>query len=296
MNQAPCCYVGARVALATRHGKERVIGRALRHGLGARLLHLPDLDTDQLGSFCGTIPRRGDALTACRAKAELALRHGGTGLAIASEGSFGPHPELPMLAVGLELMLFLDTERQLSIAEQLLARRTNFSHWQASARELAAPEWPLPFQDWLLRVGFPSHALLVRAASSAAPATTVVKGIHSPEQLRRALLIAASASANGQICVETDMRAHCNPTRMASIRALSFQMMRRLRQHCPACQAPGWGLLKTIPGLPCAWCGAATPLTRRLLFGCSRCDYREEQPRSDRLTQADPGACPRCNP
>jgi hypothetical protein len=44
-------YADRPVALATRHGKQRVIGRALRHGLGARLLHLPELDTDQLASF-----------------------------------------------------------------------------------------------------------------------------------------------------------------------------------------------------------------------------------------------------
>ena len=47
----PHPYRGARVVLATRHGKQRVIGRALRHGLGAELVHLADLDTDQLGSF-----------------------------------------------------------------------------------------------------------------------------------------------------------------------------------------------------------------------------------------------------
>ena len=54
MPQISSPYAGERVALATRHGKQRVIGRSLRHGLGAELLHLPDIDTDALGSFCGT--------------------------------------------------------------------------------------------------------------------------------------------------------------------------------------------------------------------------------------------------
>jgi len=118
------CYAGQPVALATRHGKQRVIGRALRHGLGAELLHLPQIDTDRLGSFCGGVARQGTALEACIAKAELALAHAGTALAIASEGSFGPHPAVPLLPMGLEVMVFLDRERGLTIHEQLPTRRS----------------------------------------------------------------------------------------------------------------------------------------------------------------------------
>ena len=51
------------------------------------------------GDACGTVARRGTAHQACLAKAELALERGGTGLAIASEGSFGPHPAVPLLPV-----------------------------------------------------------------------------------------------------------------------------------------------------------------------------------------------------
>ncbi len=103
------------MALATRHGKERVIPRALRHGLGTTLLHLTAIDTDRLGSFCGTVERRGDTRQACIAKAHLAHMHGGCGLAIASEGSFGPHPAVPLLAVDLVCMVFLNSERDLLI-------------------------------------------------------------------------------------------------------------------------------------------------------------------------------------
>jgi len=94
-------YAGAWVALATLHRKEHVIGR--------------------LGSFCGAVARQGTALQACIAKAELALNAGGTGLAIASEGSFGPHPVVPLLPVGMEWMVFLDQGRGLTIQETLVA-------------------------------------------------------------------------------------------------------------------------------------------------------------------------------
>lgn len=224
-------YGNRPVALATRHGKQRVIAPALRHGLGASLLHLSHLDTDQLGSFCGTIARQGSALQACVAKAQLALHHGGSGLAIASEGCFGPHPLVSWLPVGVEMMVFLDADRQLTIAEELVASRTNFDHCRV------AP---------------------------------------GPDLQRRL--------------------APCNPTRMASIRRLSFRLVRRLRCLCPACQAPGWGRLESEPGLPCAGCGRPTELMLWEWFGCGRCDHRQRRPRSDGLGQADPGHCPRCNP
>lgn len=288
-------YVGQRVALATRHGKQRVIGRAVRHGLGADLVHLPEIDTDALGSFCGTQARRGTALEACIAKAELALNHGGTALAIASEGSFGPHPAVPLLPIGLELMVFLDRERGLTIVEQLQARRTNFAQRQVRADELSA-DGPSPeLTRWLSAVGFPSHALIVRPQGSG-PAATIHKGIRDPETLRAAIGAAAAEAPQGLAQLETDMRAHCNPTRTASIRQLSFRLVRRIASSCPSCQAPGWGPIDSLPGLPCGWCGQPTSLIRAEIHGCVRCDHRLERPRRDGLRQADPGHCPFCNP
>lgn len=294
-------YAGQPVALATRHGKQRVIGRALRHGLGAHLLHLPEIDTDQLGSFCGTTLRRGSALEACIAKAELALRHGGTALAIASEGSFGPHPAVPLLPIGLEVMVFLDRRRGLTIHEQLQARRTNFAQRRVTLEALQADVASSELQRWLHTVGFPSHGLIVRAAAdprAAKPgsATTIHKGIQSTEALLAAIRCAAAEAPTGEVQLETDMRAHCNPTRMASIRQLSFRLVRRIATPCPSCQAPGWGLIDVLPGLPCGWCGQPTALIRAESHGCVRCDHRQERPRRDGLRQADPGQCPFCNP
>lgn len=301
MPQRSSPYAGQRVALATRHGKQRVIGRALRHGLGAELVHLSDLDTDALGSFCGTVPRQGTALEACLAKAELALAHADTGLAIASEGSFGPHPAVPLLPVGLEVMVFLDRERGLTIHEQLQARRTNFAQRRVTLETLDAEDASAALQRWLDAVGFPGHGLIVRAvadrlAAKQADATTIHKGIHSLDVLVAAIRRAAAEAPQGVVQLETDMRAHCNPTRMASIRALSFRLVRRIATLCPACRAPGWGLTDTLPGLPCAWCGEPTALTRAEIHGCLRCDHRQESPRADGLIQADPGQCPFCNP
>lgn len=287
-------YSGVTVALATRHGKEKVIGRALRHGLGAELLHVRDVDTDALGTFCASVPRRGSALESCLAKAEAALAGGGTAFAIASEGSFGPHPQLPFLAAGMEWLVFLDRRRDLTIHEQGLARRTNFAH-----RLVAAPggDGPDPvFGRWLDQVGFPSHALMVRAHQGPAGVGGVEKGLNRWEALAPAIARAAAASGDGLALVETDMRAHCNPTRMAAIRQLAFRLVRRLANPCPACQTPGWGVVERRPGLPCGGCGLPTALTRALVWGCARCPHQEERPRPDGLPRADPGQCDWCNP
>ncbi|MFN9547244.1 MAG: DUF6671 family protein [Cyanobacteriota bacterium] len=287
-------YRGVTVALATRHGKERVIARALRHGLGAELLHVREVDTDALGTFCGGVPRQATALEACVAKAEAALAAGGTAHAIASEGSFGPHPHLPMLAVGMEWLVFLDRHRGLTIREQGLSDRTNFAHRLVGEAETSGPEPALG--KWLAQVGFPRHALMVRAHQERAGADGVEKGLRRWEDLQVAILRAAAASSDGLALVETDMRAHCNPTRMAAIRRLSFRLVRRLASPCPACHAPGWGVVEQRPGLPCADCGLPTTLTRALVWGCARCDHEEEKSRPDGLKRADPGRCDWCNP
>jgi len=289
-------YRAARIALATRHGKERVIGRAVRHGLGAELLHLPQIDTDQLGTFCGSVSRRGTALEACLAKARLALEQGGTGLAIASEGSFGPHPAVPLLPLGLEVMVFLDQERGLTIHEQLQARRTNFAQRRFRAQSLASAELTPELERWLTAVDFPSHALIVRPHAPDHGAALIRKGIHDRDALSAAIVAAAAEAPGGEVQLETDMRAHCNPTRMASIRQLSFRLVRRIATPCPSCQAPGWGLIASERGLPCGWCGLPTALTRAEIHGCVRCDHRRELPRRDGLRQADPAHCPHCNP
>ncbi len=298
MLSSPSVYAGQVVALATRHGKERVIGRALRWGLGAELLHVRTVDTDAFGSFCGTVPRQGDALQACIAKAEAALREGGTELAIASEGSFGPHPHLPFLAAGMECMVFLDQGRGLRLQEQLLARRTNFAHRLVAPEAQGGPDPEL--ERWLEQVGFPRHALIVRpqcsSASTGEPPGPVEKGLRRWEDLQPAIQRAAAASAEGLALVETDMRAHCNPTRMAAIRALAFRLVRRIASPCPACHSPGWGMVDQRSGLPCAACGRPTELVLAEVWGCPLCPHQEERPRRDQRLAADPGQCLWCNP
>lgn len=297
MGESFCCpdpgpFAGRKVSLATCHGKERLLARPFRRGLDLTVVLATGLDTDVFGTFSGERPRPADAPETCRRKAEAGMDHTGLDLGLASEGSFGPHPALPWLTVGSEWLTFVDRRSGLVIAERLLAPRTNFD------RRLVSPQDDI--QDWLRRVGFPSHALIARPHSGSGaddPAGgPLVKGIRTSGELARALELCAGASSDGHIWLETDMRAHGNPTRRLAIRTLAFRLVRRIASPCPACGAPGWGLREGLVGLPCGWCGQPTDRFRADVWGCVVCDHREEKPRQDGRRVADPGDCAWCNP
>ena len=217
-------YAGRRLCLTTRHGKQRALARPFAAGLGLQLDVCP-CDTDQLGTFSGEIARQGDALQTCRNKALLGLEATGLRLGLASEASFGPHPAAAMLAVGHELLLFIDRDRQLEVVEQRLELATNYRQIT-----LAAGDEPC---DWLAQVGFPRHAVIARSCGG----DVLCKGLRSPAALEQALQRCRAAAPEGRVLLETDMRAHLNPTRMASIRRLGFALVRRLRTACPAWEA-----------------------------------------------------------
>ena len=274
------------ICLTTRHGKERALARPFRLGLGLTVVSCP-CDTDQLGTFSGEVERPADALETCRRKAMLGLEQTGLRLGLASEGSFGPHPAAAMLPVGRELLLWLDLERGLEIVEQRLELRTNFD------QQVFGPD-----QDpssWLTRIGFPRHAVIARPASWT-PGAPLYKGLSTTTHLREAIAASRSADAQGRVRLETDMRAHLNPTRMASLRRLGVALVRRLRTPCPSCGAPGWGRVDTVAGLPCSWCGEPTAQTLQEIWACPQCKAKRLKPRGDGLVSADPGQCESCNP
>lgn len=268
-------YGGRRVSLATCHGKERALARPFRRGLGLTVVVATGFDTDQLGTFSGERSRPADAGQTCRQKAEAGRDHTGLDLGLASEGRFGPHPSFPWLAVNLEWLTFVDRRAGLVIADNLLADRTNFNH-----RVVAPGE---DIEDWLRRVGFPSHALIVRPhrwdASGEAP---VIKGVRTARALAEALDRCVGASCDGRARLETDMRAHCNPTRLGVIRTLAFRLVRRIARRCPACAAPGGhvglrGLRSPGGAAPAGWQAhgrSRRPSALQPLRGSGRGHYR----------------------
>ncbi|MFE1248690.1 DUF6671 family protein [Streptomyces sp. NPDC058766] len=284
-------YHGVKAAMATRHGKEQVVAPALATAVGIDLVLAKDVDTDQLGTFTGEIPRRlGTPVETAVRKAELALESTGLTCAVASEGSFGPHPMAPWLACGQEHLVFLDTERALRVTEQKTTE-TNFAHHTTSGLDQTT-------EAFLDSIGFGPHAVIVRPHTPAddTPTQPLYKGIQDRTRLRQTITECAAASACGRARLETDMRAHVNPTRMHQIGLLAGTLAARLATLCPACAAPGYGIVGRERGLPCKLCGTPTDWHRVVLYGCVLCPQHSTHPRADGLTHTDPAHCPSCNP
>ena len=278
-------YGGQRICLATHHGKERALAFPFAMGLGAKL-EVCDCDTDSLGTFSGEVQRLDDALSTCRSKAWIGLEQSGLGLGMASEASFGPHPAVPMLAVGQELLVFIDRARDLTVVEQRIEWRTNYAQ-----KRLKPGEDPIP---WLKQVGFPSHGVI--ASPSERADGPFFKDLTDPVVLQEALAACRRLDSQGQVWLATDMRAHRNPTRMRSIRRLGVELVRRLGSPCPGCGAPGWGVIDRQAGLPCRCCGTPTDLLAVEVWGCPSCEISAPRARRDGLEAADPQHCPWCNP
>jgi hypothetical protein len=280
-------YNKRTIALATKHQKQEAIAPSFQRILGASITVPKGIDTDLFGTFSGEIEREGTMLETVRKKARLAIKVSGHPLALASEGSFGPDPSYPLFPCGIELIIFIDDERKIEVVESDLTEETNFSSvTAASAREI---------HDFLEHARFPSHRLVV-SPEGKMDLSLLKKGIGSFSELEEAIEAAARGSPTGKALIVSDMRAHMNPTRMASLEKLAEKLARRLASPCFVCGAPGWGVVGVIKGLPCESCGSETELVVQEIYGCASCATRESKPRGDGKMFADPGECPRCNP
>ncbi|MDI1366436.1 MAG: hypothetical protein PSX79_16525 [bacterium] len=93
-------------------GKDRAIGPVLEQGLGLRVALAMGLNTDRFGTFSRDVERTGSQLDAARAKIAAGFEYAPYArVGVASEGSFGPHPQIPFLPLGRELVLLIDRER-----------------------------------------------------------------------------------------------------------------------------------------------------------------------------------------
>jgi hypothetical protein len=273
--------------LATMHGKERIIAPLLQAALGLRIYVAAGLDTDRFGSFSRDIPRIGSPLDAARAKIAAVFEQiPQASVGLASEGSFGPHPQIPFLPFDREIVLLVDRRNGLEIVGHHLAPRTNFAQTVTGD-----PDAAMTFAD---RTGFPAHGVIVigTADGRPAPRRLLRKDIMTAQDLRAA--VAEAIVLCGSAHVETDMRAHRNPTRMRAIKRATIDLVRRYRSECPQCARPGFAVTERLSGLRCAGCGEPTDVTRAEVLLCAGCAHRIE--RMIGAPVADPSRCDYCNP
>ncbi len=286
-------YRGRQAVLATKHHKEEAI-RGPFKTVGIDVVVPEGLDTDALGTFSGEIEREGTLGEVVARKARLGMAAAGSALGIASEGSFRPHAELDFQVGSHELLCLVDDENDVVLIEDLFTFDTNFGNAKVSRFG--------DLEEFLERARFPSHALIaapndrikighdnrVRLVLDDVPEQQLFKGIAVADELAEVVARCAAMSADGLVHIETDMRAHLNPTRMRNIGRLAFRMAHRLLQTCPDCGAPGWGNVETRRGMGCSSCGDWNPEAVEAREGCQHCGARAEETRM----QSQP--CARC--
>lgn len=277
-------YQDQRIALLTQHGKERVIAPVLTPALGCIVETITDFDTDQLGTFTRDTPRLGSQLAAARRKARIGMGLSGYPLGLASEGSFGPDPWGGLFTWNVELLVFIDETRGLEVVGMAQGPGRSGHVQTALWTELAA---------FAQQNDFPSHQLVLRPDGP--DDLRLHKGVSDWTTLRQCFEHCQAQANHGQVFIESDLRAHANPTRMNRIREAAQDLLARLQSPCPACARPGYWLAEREPGLPCADCGTPTHDYRAEIWLCPACQHRAVLPRQDR-TEAQPRHCPACNP
>ena len=280
----PGFFEGRTLVIASMHRKEEVLKPLLEQGLGITVQVAEGLNTDLLGTFSGEVARLADPLSTARKKCELALDLSGCDLALASEGSFGPHPAAFFLPANEEWLLLVDRKNKLEIHTRHLSLETNFSGQEFhSIEELEA---------FASKVGFPSHGLILRKSKE--ELAGMHKGITDPTLLRKAAVQLLESQKSGY--VETDMRAMFNPSRMQIIGETAQLLLQKLNSHCPSCQFPGFSVTSAEPGLPCSLCGTPSSAALAHLLVCSHCQYEAKVSFPHGKKTEDPQYCQVCNP
>lgn len=276
-------FSGRTAVLATMHHKQEVIAPLLWESLSLAVTVPENFDTDQFGTFTRDIPRTGSQLDAARAKAHAALAQPATAqtkLAIASEGTFAPHPAMPFVAANTELVLLIDLDHDLEIYGTHTTPQTNYAQQTITNLAEAAA--------FAHRAQFPSHGLVINADGK------IIKGIHDQAILNQTLQNLLQNLPAVQL--ETDMRAMHNPTRMKAIAAATTDLILKLKSQCPRCTMPGFTITEHISGLICGGCGRPTPFSQAAIYTCAKCHHEAKIPYPDGQVIADPMYCDYCNP
>jgi hypothetical protein len=270
--------------IATKHQKETVIGPLFKKSFDLNSKISVNFDTDSLGTFTGEVERINDPLTTLKNKCLLAMDIEGEDLAVANEGSFGPHPQFYFAPVDNELAIFIDKVNGIEIIASETTLNTNFS-----GRVVHSYQDLLSFAN---ESKFPSHALILRKEEDFKD--DVFKGISSTDDLISAFHFIFNKY--GSVFAETDMRAMYNPSRMLVIEKVFEKLIKKINSKCPQCSTIGFDAVFSKPGLPCNQCGFNTRSILLHHYQCKKCDYSEDKLFPNGFLKEDPMYCDICNP
>jgi hypothetical protein len=203
------------LVIATKHKKEIVIAPILEKELGVKCILPLNFDSDELGTFTGEIERKDDPITTARKKCFKAMELTNCDLAVASEGSFGPHPTLFFVNADDEFLLFIDKKIDLEIIVRELNTETNFKGAIINSEK--------HLLEFAKAVNFPSHGIIIRDTQE--DFKEIEKGIIDLELLK--IKFDYFLKKYNQVYVETDMRALYNPSRMKVIEAATHKLAQK---------------------------------------------------------------------
>ncbi|MEY4291205.1 MAG: hypothetical protein RL130_1147 [Actinomycetota bacterium] len=275
-------YAGKSAVLATLHKKGNLIAPEFAKILKMSVEEVA-IDTDSLGTFSGEIERIGSAKEIALKKARLGMSATGAVRGLASEGSIGADFYIPFIQSDVELIAFVDDEIGIEVVE-------SYRSTEIIAHAISIDS-PVDLTDFLKLADFPRHKLIVRSTEK--PIYFCKKEIDSEESLYA--VISEGLQQTSSLTIESDLRAHCSPSRAKNIAKTAEKLALRLNQLCPECSSPGWGIVGFEKGLPCSECGeVAEEALKSEILGCARCSCTQK---GKVLAEAiDPSRCNLCNP
>lgn len=273
-----------KIVLLTKHKKEEVIKPIFEKFIGSEIVVVDSFDTDTLGTFSREITRPSSQMGTAMLKIEKGMELTGLDIGIASEGSFGNHPYMP-IPWNTELVVLYDKKEDFKIYGVYESADTNLAHLETDNYE--------DLLEFAEKIGFPQHYLIIRPDNSESEGIT--KDINSYELLKEAFDKALGESKQAKVFVETDMRAHANPKRMENIKKATEDLIEKLLQLCPQCSAPGFIISDKIRGLPCELCGLPSKLIQKNISQCRKCGFIREEEYPNGPT-ASAQYCDFCNP
>lgn len=272
-------YVGISVQIPTKHHK----GAAIQQGF-AEVLDISceevAVDTDLLGTFAGEIERTDTPFNTALKKIELLPD---APYLIASEGSIGNDPDMPFFISDVEMLLFKDRA-----ADLLIAQAYKSFDIKTARIELKPGD---SYDEFLSKADFPRHSLI--AKSPQLELQKPIKGIKEKGELARAISTVFKNSET--VILESDLRAHHSPSRMANIQIAANKLALRIATLCPACATPGFGLKEYARGVICVECKRAnSEAISQEILGCIRCEWEELGKIINK--EITPDKCIWCNP
>lgn len=267
----------SQLLLSSKHHKDQLLN-SIFEPLGSKLLNNEGFDTDNFGTFSGSIPRREGPKATVKEKCLAGMGFAGKRQGLASEGSFGPHPTIPLLHINEEWLIYIDLDRNLEI----FGRSTTLEVCHAQLHYKDAKMLP----KFLSNCSFGKQGMVLRDLASG---QMIANGIQDQSTL------VALMQQYSQWQIETDLRAHMNPLRQKNITAAGRDLIVRMQSRCPNCAYPDFSVQKVSGNLPCNWCQHPTESYQFLAYRCLACHYQVIEKRKDKNSE-DPQYCNHCNP